>query len=298
MGFMLENLGCNSGYLSAKEIKALGYHFIETSINRHFCDRAMVEKMLGDLEDAKLMKIPYAIHLPIYLPEDWQEKYDCYDAFYLDPDPEKRKLSFDMLENNLSQLTKTYKPMYFVIHFPGIYDMETVYHEDFDLLLKETLEEVEALGQRYECMIALEYFATNSRFARYEDWIEQLKPYKHIGPLLDTGHLYFSCYKHHFDFDEVLKGLAPHCIGFHIWNVYGSGYYNDLKSYKNYRHIVPRLEQTREDGWAFTPSKVIPYLASFNKPILVEAAQYYKGLDYYREGLIQIRELLKNDELC
>lgn len=293
---MLENLGCNSGYLSPREILSLGYNFIETSINKPFYAQSIVEKMLGDLDEAKGLEMAYAIHLPVFLSEYWQSRYDCYDAFYLDPDFEKRALSFEMLEENLSKLTQAYQPMYFVIHFPGIYDLETVYTEDFDLILEEGLNRIEALGHKYGCIIALEYFATNARFSNYQDWIEKTKKLKQVELLLDTGHLYFGSYKHGFDYDEVLHGLAPHCIGFHVWNVQGTGYYNESESYKAYRHIVPHLEQTRDLGWAFTTAELIPYLGTFNKPILVEASQRYKGMDYYKEGLVQIRELLKNDE--
>lgn len=296
MTFMLENLGCNSGYLSPKEIQTLGYNFIETSINKPVYDQTVVDKMLGDLDEAIKMQMRYAIHLPVFLSEAWRNQYDCYDAFYLDPKPEKREISFQMLEENLSELTKTYKPMYFVIHFPGIYNLETPYFEDFDLVLDKALKRIDELGRQYDCTIALEYFATNERFAHYEDWIKRLEPFKHLAPLLDTGHLYFSCYKNNFDYDKVLEGLAPHCIGFHIWNVHGTGYYDQSEGYKAYRHIVPHLEQTRESGWAFTTAALIPYLGTFNKPILVEASQKYHGMAYYKEGLVQVRELLKNDE--
>lgn len=296
MTFMHENLGCNSGYLSPREILSLGYNFIETSINKPLYDEGIVKRMLGDLDEAKELGMSYAIHLPIFLSDYWQSHYDCYDAFYLDPDAEKRELSFGMLEENLIRLTSDYQPMYFVIHFPGIYDSETSYSDDFNLILEEGLNRLELLGQKYGCVIALEYFATNSRFTPYQLWIEKTKGLARVALLLDTGHLYFACYKHHFDYDEVLRGLAPHCIGFHVWNVRGTGYYNESESYKAYRHIVPHLEQTRVAGWAFTTEKLIPFLGTFNKPILVEASQRYKGMDYYKEGLVQIRELLRNDE--
>lgn len=295
---MLENLGCNSGYLSPREILSLGYNFIETSINKPFYEQSIVEKMLRDLDEAKELKMPYAIHLPVFLSDDWQCHFDCYDAFYLDPNPEKRELSFEMLEENLFRLTLRYRPMYFVIHFPGIYDLEAYHGEDFNRILEDGLYRIEGLGQKYGCTIALEYFATNARFANYQIWIEKTKGLEHVALLLDTGHLYFGCYKHHFDYDEVLEGLAPYCIGFHVWNVKGAGYYNESESYKAFRHIVPHIEQTRELGWAFTTAKLIPYLSTFNKPILVEASQRYMGMAYYQEGLIQIREMLRNDDEC
>jgi sugar phosphate isomerase/epimerase len=252
----------------------------------------MVQKMLEDLELAKAIAMPYAIHLPVYLSEQWQTNHDFYDAYYLDPSEELRDRTFEMLRERLS---KNYSPMYYVIHFPGIYDKADYEGVAFQPLLDEALMRFSDLAQTYNCQIALEYLGTNEMFSDYSAWLEAVKPYKRVNILLDTGHLYFGCYKRGYCYEEVLAGLAPHCIGFHLWNVHGEGYYDKSEFYQKYRHVVPRNEQSRELGWAFDPKVVIPYLAQFNKPMLVEAGQRYQGEAYFLEGLIQIREMLRNN---
>lgn len=294
MTFSLENLGCNCGHLSPEAIKALGYHFIETSFWQRDAYEDMVPKILKALDAAKAMAMPYAIHLPVYLSDQWRADHGFYDAFFLDPDPKLRERSFAMLEENLSRLSQTYQPMYYVLHFPGIYPAETLYEEGFDVVLQDSLQRLDALARQYSSTLAVEYFATNARFADYREWLAALAPYERLKPLLDTGHLYFNCHKNGYDYDEVIQGLAPHCIGFHLWNICGEGYYDESECYQKYHHIVPHLGQSRETGWAFDPEKLIPYLAQFDKPLLIEAGQRFNGLDYFMEGLVQIREMLKN----
>lgn len=296
MTFLLKNLGCNSGYLSPKALKDLGYSFIETSLGKQMSYPRMVQKILADLDEAKLIKMDYAIHLPVHLSEDWLEKYDCYDAFYLDPAEGLRNMAFEMLEDNLEKMSKNYSPMYYVIHFPGIYSLETCYPDDFEIVLTDALHRLSELAERYHCKIALEYFATNARFSDYRHWIKVLEKFPRLYPLLDTGHLYFNCHKNKNDFDEVMKGLAPHCIGFHLWNIFGEGYYDQSSAYQKYHHIIPHKGQTRELGWAFDPEITIPYLYEFDKPLLVEAGQRFNGESYFLEGLNQIVEMLRKSE--
>lgn len=296
MAFSLSNLGCNSNHLSPGKIQKLGYGFIETSLSKQKIYPLMVRKMLMDLDEAKAMKMPYAIHLPVYLTEHWQHHYDFYDAYYLDPDPALREMAFHMLEENLSRLSKAYAPMYYVIHFPGIYGPEACYEPNFEQVLETTLSRLSALAEAHDCLLALEYFATNAYFTDYKVWLKALAPYPKLKPLLDTGHLFFSCYRNGYTYEEVLRGLAPHCVGFHLWNVYGEGYYGDSKYYQKYHHIVPHLGQSKATGWAFDPAEVIPFLAQFNKPMLVEAGQRFEGETYFLEGLVQIREMLRKGD--
>lgn len=298
MALIINRLGCNSGHLTPKQISELGYGMIETSLGKLQPYEQMVQKNLTDLDEAKALGMGYSIHLPVHLPKVWLENYDFYDGFYLDPSAEKRELSFEVLEDNLKRLSTEYKPVYYVLHFPGIYPMSTVYTEDFSKLLHESLSRMNALAKAYGCVLALEYFGTNARFAHYEDWIEAIGRYEHLSILLDTGHLYFNCYKNGYNYDEVLYGLAPHCIGFHLWNVRGEGFYDQSEYYKKYHHIVPHKDQRRSEGWAFEAETVIPYLAKFGKPILIESGQRYNGEEYFMQGLIQIHEMLRNLEKC
>lgn len=294
MKFSIEHLGCNSGHLSPKKLQNMGYGMIETSLGKQLPYERMVEKNLRDLDEAKERQMAYSIHLPIYLSEAWRCQYDYYDSFYLDPSPQMREMCFELLQDNLQTLSKHYAPSYYVIHFPGGYPKSVVYEEPFEEILRQSLERLEKLAQTYQCHIALEYFGINERFSSPEQWIEAIAPYAHLHILLDTGHLYFTCFKNQYDYDTVLHQLAPHCIGFHLWNVFGTGFYSDSESYRQFHHIVPHLEQQRKDGWVFDSKEVIAYLAQFKKPLIIEAGRAYRGDVYFEEALSAILELLRN----
>lgn len=292
------NFGLSCAHLSPKAIQDMGCGMIESSLGKLATYGEMVDKIIQDLETAQSLGMTYNIHLPVYLSEHWLTHHDFYDGFFLAPEASLREMAFDMLKTNLKALSPCFKPGYYVIHFPGVYGLDAVYDQPFEQLLKESLDRLEAIAEAHDCLLALEYFGTNARFSDYRDWLVALQPYKRLKPLLDTGHLYFSCYKNGYDYDEVLRGLAPHCVGFHLWNVQGSGYYGESDSYKAYHHIVPHVSQTREAGWAFEPKTVVPYLAQFNKPMLIEALSLYGGKAYFFEAVQLMLELLRNDEEC
>lgn len=293
MKFSIEYLGCNSGHLNPEKLREMGYGMIETSLGKHMPYPDMVRKNLSDLREAKQLGMKYSIHLPVFLTEDWLNHYDYYDSFYLDPDPQMREMCFKLLEDNLSRLQKDFSPLYYVIHFPGGYSKQVSYNGAFDQVLSESLNRLEKLAEQYKCQFALEYFGINERFSSPEQWIEAIKPYEHLNILLDTGHLYFTCYKNGYDYDTALHTLAPHCVGFHLWNVFGTGFYSDSESYRQFHHIVPHLEQRREDGWVFDSEKVIGFLATLEKPLIIEAGLAYRGDVYFNEALSLIRELLR-----
>lgn len=288
-------LGCNSNYLTPEQLKAMGFGRIETSLGRHLTYEAMVARNLEDIASAQALGMGYTVHLPVFIDSDWLSQYDFYDGFYLDPDADKRERAFLLLEENLSRLSLLGQPDYYVIHFPGIYDHKTVY-PNFESLLLASLERLEAIASQYDCQLALEYFPSNALFKDPEHWVETLKPFKRLGILLDTGHLHFGCLLNGFDFDEVLDLLAPHCLGFHIWNVLGTGAYGASEGYQKFHHIVPHAGQKITDGWAFEPASVLKKLAQFNRPIVIEASCQYGGETYFKEALMSLEGLL--EALC
>ena len=242
----------------------------------------MLEKIYSDLDTAKALGMSYTIHLPLCL-FDWFP-FDYLDGFYLDPDPAKRALAFRLLEENLRHLAGRYQPDYYILHFPGIY--RGVYAGlKFEDILHGSLLRLQSLAETYEVKLALEYFGSNRDFCRPEQWVEALAGYSRLAPLLDTGHLYFSCLMNGLDFDESLEILAPHCLGFHVWTVQGNEFYGNSPFYRQYHHVVPHPRQSRQEGWAFNPGQVYRKLRAFDGPVVVEASSFYGGREYYLEGL-------------
>lgn len=276
------SLGSNTNNVDVATLANLGFTRIEVCLGRHRPYHDMLERIFSDLDAAKALGMAYTIHLPLCL-YDWFP-FDYLDGYYLDPDPEKRALAFRFLEENLHQLTGRYQPDYFVIHFPGIY-RNAYLGLDFQAILHESLGRLQLIAEAFGITLALEYFGANRDFNRPEQWIEALSDYSRLAPLLDTGHLYFSCLMNGYDFDEVFELMAPHCVGFHVWTVQGKDYYGNSPFYRQYHHVVPHPGQLRSEGWAFEPGTVYHRLRAFEAPVVVEATSLYGGSDYYFEGL-------------
>jgi sugar phosphate isomerase/epimerase len=276
------SLGSNTNNAAVETLASMGFTRIEVCLGRHRPYHDMLSGIFSDLDKAEALGMAYTIHLPLCLYE-WFP-FDYLDGYYLDPDPEKRALAFRFLEENLRQLTQRYKPDYYVMHFPGIY--RNAYHGlDFQGILHESLGKLQALAERFGILLALEYFGSNRDFNRPAQWVEALAGYSRLAPLLDTGHLYFSCLMNGIDFDQAIQELGPHCVGFHIWTVQGTEFYGNSSFYRQYHHVVPHPGQRRSEGWAFEPGEVYRKLRAFDAPLVVEASSLFGGPDYYLEGL-------------
>lgn len=277
-----KSLGSNTNNANVETLADLGFTRIEVCLGRHKPYQDMLERAFSDLDTAKTLGMNYTIHFPLYL-FDWFP-FDYLDGLYLDPDPVKRDLAFRFLEENLRHLAPRYAPDYFILHFPGIY--RNAYKGlNFKSILHHSLARLQDLAERYRTVFALEYFGSNRDFSDASQWIEALDGYSRLAPLLDTGHLYFSCLMNGYEFDEVFERLAPHCIGFHVWTVRGTEFYGNSPFYRQYHHVVPHPEQLKSDGWAFDPGVIYHRLGTYNAPVVLEASGIYGGRGYYLEGL-------------
>ena len=62
----------------------------------------------------------------------------------------------------------------------------------FDNLLKESLDRLGKLAEKYEVKILLEYFGSNFMIYEIDQWIKFVEKYENLGILCDTGHLYLD----------------------------------------------------------------------------------------------------------
>ncbi len=289
---MSQTIGANAIYIPWEEMQALGVNHMEACLGRRGSYEDRLDRMLQALDAAKDAPAPYSIHLPLYLPSDMA--YDYLDAFFLDENPIKRQFSIDLVETNLKKLKEAgYQPQYVVQHFAGINLDQHVAYAGFDGVLKSSLEALNELGQAYGTPILLEYIASNVLFHDPDQWVEALADYSHLGLLTDTGHLYFASELYGFDFATALESLAPASEAFHVWTVKGPGAYQNNQSYVDFHHLAPRLNQVEEEGWAFDTQGVLAYLASFQKPIIIEASMVYGGRDNYTESLKECAAMLR-----
>jgi sugar phosphate isomerase/epimerase len=288
----LHNLGINTVNLEIEKALDLGLGRIELSLGKAEKYEDKLTKFKKNIDKIEKLKIPYSIHLPVYV-EDWY-KYDYFSAFFIDKDEFKRELSFRLLKHNLERL-KCFSPDYFVLHFPGI-DQNWDDKEAFYNVLLVSLERVQSIAKDYETKIYLEYFGSNKNFYDYSEWAKTIKNYDNLGILTDTGHLYFASIINRFDFLEALKVLADNSEAFHVWTTKGDKAYCGSKYYKKYHHITPHENQSKKEGWAFDTGEIMKVLASKNKPVIIEPSIRYKGADYMIEGIKSIKKYFEEEK--
>lgn len=282
----MTTLGINTNNLTIKTIQDLGFDRAEVCLGRAGSYQERLEKILHDIDQCKQRGISFSIHLPVYLKESFQ--YDYLAAFFLDQEQSKRELSFEILKENIEKLS-TIGADFFVLHFPGIY-LGKLKIENFDQLLTDSLDKINALATKHEVNILLEYFGSNRNFSDYEEWIERIANYSNIGILLDTGHLYFASLLNNFNFDTAFEALSKHADAFHLWTTKGDKPYKANKFYKNYHHIPMTLDQYKKDGWAFDSKKMIDHLKSLKKPVIIEASEYFKGRQHFIKSVKEVKE--------
>lgn len=212
-------LGISTVHIQVEEVKHLKLNRLEVCLGRAGSYEERLLKAEKEMAYAENNDIAYSVHLPLYL-YDWYDG-DYLDAFYLDKDPQKREMSFRLLEENL-KLLGTSKAEYFVIHFPGVYLKPHMEKRSFETLLKQSLERVNQLAKSINKKLLLEYFGSNVLFSSYKEWTERLKSYSHLGILVDTGHLYYASLIHQFDFNDGFQHLIAHSDAFHIWTTKGT----------------------------------------------------------------------------
>lgn len=284
----MNNLGINTVNFPIERLSEFNMNRAEICLGRGSTYKERLAKTLEDIERCESMDITYSIHLPIYV-ESWYP-YDYLSAYFLDSNIELRKLSIKLLEYNMQKL-KGLNVDFFVLHFAGIYD-EYQDEDEFNKLLKDTLDEVNSIAQRFNTRILIEYFGSNINFCDYKSWIREISSKSNIGILTDLGHLHFASKINMFDFDEALDELMENSDAFHLWTTKGNETYFDSDCYNQYHHIVTRMEQTKDRKWAFDTKQVLTKLINLKKPMIIEASKYYEGEEYYFEGIRECVELL------
>lgn len=278
---MINNIGINTVNFSIEKIKEYGLGRAEICLGRGNSYESRLKEGLRHIKYAEEKKIPFSIHLPLYV-EEWYP-YDYLSAYFLDPNEELRKLALRLLEYNLEKL-KGVNADYLVLHFGGIYDD---FHNEveFRKWLDTALTQINDLGKKYDAKILIEYFGSNRNFASYTDWIDKVDKYENLGILTDIGHLYFASIINKFDFNEALDILKERSEAFHVWTTKGDEVYFRSDFYKSYHHIIPRESQLRKDGWAFDTKIVLEKLKKMDKPIIIEASMEYEDESYFIKGV-------------
>ncbi len=280
-------LGINTVYLSVDDTIDRGFDRVEVTPSPIGDKMKRQKKMTDGIEYTNSKNFPFSIHLPVYV-FDWFKARDL-DAFFLDEDDEKSNMSLELLRENLKKLSDCGVD-YVVTHFSGAY-RDAVRSKKVDEKARRIFLEIQEMANKYNIYVCAEYMGGNSSFYHPEQWLEATRELDDVGILLDTGHLYFSTQIHGLDLDENFELLRNHARAFHFWNIFGEGAYNTCDAYMKYHHIVPRLHQTRQDGWAYDAQDVFTRMHRTGRPIVIEATQRYNGIEYFEEGIDELLAL-------
>lgn len=283
---METRFGTNAVNIELKEALELNLNRVEFCLGGMDRMKEKIALIQENIQLAESLSIPYSIHLPVFLP-DWFDAY-FLDAYYLDPDPQKRDLSFRLLKFNLDRLAGR-KCEYCVIHFPGIYFEKDYEKGVFQPLLKESLDRLETLAAAYGTTLLLEYFGSNRCFYDIGDWQREIGARPHLGILADTGHLFFASRIHGFDFLESLERLSETAQAFHLWTTRGDKPYGANPHYCKYHHIPMHAQQKISEGWAFDTEAAVRIIARNPGPAIMEASAAYGGKDYILAGIESLR---------
>lgn len=273
------NLGINVMHILPQRAISLGCKHLEVCLmwqgNREASLLKTLEVLQG-IEDETIHaqseeSVKYSIHLPVVF-NDYP--YSVFSSFFLDEDEGRREAAFELIEINFEALS-AYKPAFFVSHFAGIYQSQPgpLAHQR----LMAALQRLNDLCQRYNVTLLLEYFGLNPNLCTIEQW-SRICEFDHLGILVDTGHLYFSCQIHGFDYKDMLLGFSKIASAFHVWNThFEAGVYENSTSYTKYHHLVPLGDQTRNAGFAIDMAETMGILKATGKPVIIEASILYGG---------------------
>lgn len=274
-------LGINTFFIDVNEAYNLGLRRVEIVTSSK-------EKALSDAEKASRNSMKYSVHLPVFLPE-WY-KFGQWDVFFCDTDPEKRKVSLELFEENLD-FVKDFDMEYTILHFGGIlHELCGQELSQYHHIVEESLAKIESLSLKYNLKILLEYFGLNKNLMLPENWLSLVSGKDSLGLLIDTGHLYFSCLYNNLNTQVTLDQLACNASAFHIWNTMGKDHY------WKYHHVAPHSSQLAEDGWAFSTQELMEtlYTANPTAPIIIEPNVLFGGKEYILESISDMQRMLDN----
>lgn len=289
---MTPRFGTNAVNIDLSEALSLDLGRVEFCLGGMDRQAEKLAQIERNMEEAQALGLSYSVHLPLYIPP-WFNHY-FLDAFFLDPDPGKRELSFRLLAYNLQRL-KGRACDYYVIHFPGIYQIGDYEPGSFEPLLTESLDRLEAMAEAAGVRLMLEYFGSNRAFYKIEAWDREIEKRPHLGILADTGHLLFASRIHRFDFLEGLRRLSRSAEAYHLWTTRGRGIYGGNPNYVKFHHIPMHLEQKPSEGWAFDTEAAARIIAAGRGPVIVEASSDYGGKAYIREGIESLRSFFEQE---
>ena len=243
------------------------------------------EDGLGELESfIKSKKLPFSFHVPFFRPSYFP--YTGVTTFFLNDDPEKRALSFKLIDSTMHYANK-WSADFVVTHLT--WKDDSLDRKKVMDLTSYTRSKFCDLADRYKLPINIEFGGYSGHFHEPEQFVDFVKDHSSLGICIDIGHTSLISGIRNRNFFRDIEIMAPHTKSIHMWNTKG------LEHNKKHNHVPVHPSQKAEDGWVDI-KKTLEIILGHNKDcnIIFEYNHtYYDNIpDEVQEGMEWVKEIV------
>jgi sugar phosphate isomerase/epimerase len=193
---------------------------------------------------SRLRTMPsFSIHAPLPTPADYPSHAST--SFLLDPDPDKRWATLEMLRRTVN-VAAQWGAQYVVVHFGGLHS-DGLSRDEVLALAEDAASRLDALSRAQGMPLHVEYAAYNPSFSSPQELVELLAGYPGLDVCLDVGHARVGAQMLGLDEWEVLETLAPATRSIHLWTL------RAREDVRRYRHTPAHPSLTPAGGWLDVP---------------------------------------------
>ncbi|HHT9118435.1 MAG TPA: sugar phosphate isomerase/epimerase family protein [Candidatus Hypogeohydataceae bacterium YC38] len=225
--------------------------------------------------------LPFGIHTPLCRPSYFP--YTPVTSFLLSEDPEKRRLSLDLIEDT-TRHARDWGAEYIVCHFTWREDTQD--RQKALRLASQSAQRLSELSQAYSLPINIEYAGYSNAFYEPREFIEVLSPYPNLGICMDTGHAFICSRLRGRNYLRDIEVLAPYARSMHLWNT------KSLEHWKVNKHVPLHPSQRPEEGW-IDIKRTLEVVLGHNKEIKIIFEYSVDGMsDEIKEGFQWVRGIV------
>jgi sugar phosphate isomerase/epimerase len=192
----------------------------------------------------RLYSMPsFSIHAPLPTPDDYPGSAST--SFLLDPDPDKRRATLDMLRRTVD-VAAQWGAQYVVVHFGGLHS-DGLSKAEIVKLAHDAAAQLDTWGQERGVPLHIEYAAYNPGFSLPQELAELVSGYEMLDICLDVGHARVGALMLGLDEWEVFETLAPYTRSMHLWTM------RTRQDVRRYRHTPVHPTLTPAGGWIDVP---------------------------------------------
>jgi len=207
-------------------------------------------------------------------------------CFFLNEDPDRRALSFRLLEETL-RYAQAWNADHIVTHLT--YGKTDTSDPGKALGLARNAGEIfAALSDRYGIPIHLEFAAYTRSFNKAGQFVGIVSQYEELGICVDSGHTMLGARMHGRDYLDDIRTLAPQARSLHLWNTQA----------KDQIHVPLHPSQSASQGW-IDIEKILEIVLACNPriPIVFEypvtelTPDIQAGYDWVEQMVISINQI-------